>query len=71
MDVIAHHLANHHGIITRNEAKKLGMSDRKIGYRVETGAWQRISAGVFRLAGTPETWHGRVRAAGVVGRRFR
>jgi hypothetical protein len=63
MDAIAQHLASHHGIITRSEANDLKMRDRKIGYRVETGAWERVAPGVFRLAGTPETWHGRVRAA--------
>jgi len=41
-----------HGLITRAQAGKLGISDDVIDWRVKTGAWERVQRGVLRLPGS-------------------
>src|SRR5256885_2124888 len=45
-----------HGLITRAQARELGISDDAIDWRVKTGAWERMQRGVLRLPGAPVTW---------------
>jgi len=40
----------------------MGLTDRQIEYRVETGHWSRVHEAVFRLEGTPRTWRQRLKA---------
>lgn len=63
MDPVTRHLATHHGVVTRGEARELGMSDRRIAHQVSSGKWIRSAPGVFRHAASPLTWKARVRAA--------
>ena len=57
------HAADRHGIISRAEARDLGMTKRTIEARLDEGAWIRVLPGVFRVTGFPETWRGRLLAA--------
>lgn len=52
MDAIAR---RQHGLITRRQAKDLGMSDHAIAHRVASGSWRRVARGVYRFAGVPVT----------------
>jgi Transcriptional regulator, AbiEi antitoxin len=45
-----------HGLITRTQARELGISDDAIDWRVKTGGWERLQRGVLRLPGAPATW---------------
>jgi very-short-patch-repair endonuclease len=63
MSAINHHLAQHHGVISRAEAIKLGMTASQLEYRLRSGRWERLSPGVYRLTGAPPLWRGNVRAA--------
>src|SRR5439155_15492247 len=45
-----------HGLITRAQARELGISDDAIDWRVKTGSWERVQRGVLRLPGAPATW---------------
>lgn len=47
--------ALHHGLITRENARRLGMSDRQIAHRVAQGRWSRLSPQVFAVAGSANT----------------
>src|SRR5438105_9717603 len=51
-----------HDLITRAQARELGISDDAIDWRVKTGAWERVQRGVLRLPGAPETWEQAVMA---------
>lgn len=62
MDAVHAHLAGHHGIISRSEARRLGMSQAAISRRVASGRWTRVAPGVFRIVGAPVTWLGSARA---------
>ncbi|MHB1536028.1 MAG: type IV toxin-antitoxin system AbiEi family antitoxin domain-containing protein, partial [Acidimicrobiales bacterium] len=44
-----------HGVITRADALSAGLTDRAISGRIHRGEWVRLHAGVYRLAGAPET----------------
>ena len=37
------------GVVTRAQARHLGMTDRQITARVVSGHWERLAEGVFRL----------------------
>lgn len=63
MHRVARHLATHHGVITRDEALRLGVSKRTVSRKVARGEWLVIHPGVYRLAGAPRTWFGDARAA--------
>lgn len=56
-------LATHHGVISRQEALRLGMTARQVASRVRTGAWTAQGRGVYRLAGSPGEPLGDLRAA--------
>jgi very-short-patch-repair endonuclease len=44
-----------HALITRAEARGLGVTARQEGALVATGEWERLAGGVIRLAGSPRT----------------
>ena len=62
-EAIRRHLASHHGVISRAEAIAFDMSERQIENRLRSDRWERVAAGVYRVAGAPATWRGKVRAA--------
>lgn len=53
----------HHGVITREQARELGMSRAQIRYRVRQRRWFELFPGVFFIGGTRPTWESRLAAA--------
>ena len=45
-----------HGIITREQALRLGLGKNGITRRIAAGAWIRVHPGVYRLAAWPQSW---------------
>jgi predicted transcriptional regulator of viral defense system len=43
------------GLVRHAQAVELGMTERQIRYRVESGLWERVSLGVVRLRGAPQS----------------
>ncbi len=52
-----------HGLITRGQALEAGLTARMIEGRLRSGAWTAVHKTVYRLGGSPVTWHQRVMAA--------
>jgi hypothetical protein len=48
--------AARHGVFTWDQALACGMSPEMVRTRVATGRWERLSKGVYRLAGATATW---------------
>lgn len=48
--------AAQHGVFTRSQASECGVPRGTIDRRIANGVWDRIYAGVYRLAGAPPTW---------------
>ncbi|GMU59812.1 MAG: hypothetical protein AMXMBFR34_15750 [Myxococcaceae bacterium] len=44
------------GLWTREQALACGFTEQAIQWRIESGTWVRVFAGVYRLSGTPVTW---------------
>ena len=55
------------GALTGAQARKAGLSQRQIDYRVQTSRWLRRARDVYVLAGTPETWQQRAVVACLAG----
>lgn len=68
MDDVASYLAAHHGVFTRGQARRLGLTDRQIDWRCKTGEYVRVAPRVFRLAAAPATWESQARAAALSAR---
>lgn len=65
---VARRIADHDGIITHAEAVELGMTRAAIRTRIDSGAWRRLTPGVY-LCGTHDlTGAARLRAAVAVHR---
>jgi AbiEi antitoxin C-terminal domain/Protein of unknown function (DUF559) len=56
-------LRNHHGVIGRAEARRLGASDGVMRSKVERGEWELLHHGVYRDTAAPTTPHQAIRAA--------
>jgi hypothetical protein len=52
-----------HGLLTRAQALGYGLSDSAIRARLDTGIWQRVHPGVYRVAGSRRTHEQAVLAA--------
>jgi hypothetical protein len=52
-----------HGLITFDQAIAVGLSPQQVQRRVARGQWVRVHRGVYRVAGTPPSWHGAALAA--------
>jgi len=50
-------------LFTHEQALSAGFSRRQIQHRRETGRWDHVHAGVYRVAGVPDSWEQRVLAA--------
>jgi very-short-patch-repair endonuclease len=48
--------AAQHGVFSRDQAMYSGVNDSRIQRRLAAGRWERVHAGVYRVAGTPATW---------------
>lgn len=57
------HLAAHHGLITRAEAGRLGLSRDQIDWRVRSGRWRVVHRGVYAITGPVPGHHARLLAA--------
>lgn len=57
------------GVIRRDQAVQLGFTGRQVAWRVGTGRWRLVLPSVYRVEGTPETWHQRLMAAYLWGGR--
>ena len=51
------------GIVTREQARRLGFSDRQIEHRVHSGRWQRVYPGVYATFSGPLARNARLWAA--------
>lgn len=52
-----------HGLITREQARDLGLTLRSMRTQVERGNWERIRPGVFAVGAVPRSWDQAVAAA--------
>ena len=52
-----------HGVFSLAQARDLGISEALRNRRVRDGRWKTLYPGVYRMAGSPLTWHGKVLAA--------
>ncbi len=55
------------GLFTRDEAHRLGMSDKMLQARVRNGMFERVAPSLFRVASTHPTWEQRVLAVCIAG----
>ena len=53
----------HHAIFTLKHSRFFGISDGEREHRLATGQWIVLHEDVYRTAGAPETWKGRLLAA--------
>src|SRR5438105_14431582 len=49
-----------HGVFSAAQARSAGASPEVIRWRVESGVWERVCRGVYRLPGAPDTWRQRL-----------
>ncbi|HEX4862956.1 MAG TPA: type IV toxin-antitoxin system AbiEi family antitoxin domain-containing protein, partial [Acidimicrobiales bacterium] len=56
-------LAAHHSVISAKEAHRMGATGQQVAWKVRCGEWERVGRGVYRLAGSPVTPAGELRAA--------
>ncbi len=56
-------LAEHHGVLARDEALAAGFSRRQIDVRLQRGEWIRVHPATYRHATFPFTWHQQLAAA--------
>jgi hypothetical protein len=52
-----------HGLVYRQQVLRLGFTPRQIRYRLASGEWHQVHAGVYRLAAAPVTFEQRLLAA--------
>jgi hypothetical protein len=55
------------GLFTREQAIAAGYPRSTISYRLRTHAWDAVDYTVYRVAGTPDSWHQRLLAACLAG----
>jgi hypothetical protein len=65
---VAEFAATHHGVFSSSLAANCGMTAKQIGRLRERGVIERLANGVYRIAGSPQTWHQRTMAATCSGR---
>src|ERR671923_2239980 len=53
---IARLAAAQHGVFDRAQALRTGATRGLIEHRLRTGRWERLSVGVYRLAGSGSSW---------------
>ncbi len=60
---VAHIAERQHGVISRGQALRIGITRRAISGRTSSGRWEPVHRGVYRIAGSVPTWHQQVMAA--------
>lgn len=68
MEDLDQYLADHHGVISLAQARRFGLSEGQIRYRLATNRLVRVAPRVFRLSTAPPTWHARARAMALSAR---
>lgn len=53
---VASLVAKRYGVLSRAEAVGLGATRYTIEWRLKTGRWERLSSGIYRIAGAPPSW---------------
>lgn len=61
--------ATRHGVVTRQHAKWLDLTDRQIEHRLKVGTWVRLFPKVYVVSGSPRTWFQRLVAASAWAKR--
>lgn len=56
-------LASQHGVISRDQARRSGLSHHQIRSLLERGEWTRLDANVFAVRSAPPTWQRQLSAA--------
>lgn len=62
MDPLFSYLADHHGVLDRHQAERLGVPPGQIRHHLRMGRWVRAGSGVYRVASAPDTWEAGSRA---------
>ena len=62
-DEIVERARSQRGLITRAQARELGLTDRMIAGRIADGSWERLRSGVYVVGAAPKGWGQRVQAA--------
>jgi AbiEi antitoxin C-terminal domain len=52
-----------HGVVYRRQLLRLGLTDRQIQYRLQTGEWQQAYPGIYRSSAWPVTFEQQLLAA--------
>lgn len=60
--IIASIAAGQHAAVSRSQLLDAGVSRDAIGHRLRHGLLLPVHAGVYRVAGSPQTWHQRIMA---------
>ena len=63
MEALYAHASAHHGVVSRAEARQLGLSRGQFDNLARKGVLRRVAPRVFVIAGSPESWHQRARVA--------
>jgi len=61
--ILATTAARQFGIICLTQGLAAGLTHKNIEYRLQTGRWERVLPGVYRIAGVPDSWKQRLMAA--------
>jgi hypothetical protein len=56
-----------HGLLLKTQAAHCGLSVRQIEWRIVSGRWSAVAAGVYRLAASPSSWQQVALAACLAG----
>lgn len=56
-------VARQRGVVSRSQARDLGMTRAQIQHRLTSGAWTRLATSVYAVASSPPTWERQLRAA--------
>ncbi len=62
-ELVLRRMKQQHGLISRAQALRAGMTARQIEYRVRQGRWVRVASGLYRHAAVPSTLLSRLLAA--------
>ncbi len=67
MDQLLTIAAAQYGVFTRMQARRCGLSDRQLQYRVRYGVLEQLARHVYRVRGSELTWHQRLLVACLAG----
>jgi hypothetical protein len=56
-------IAKQRGVLSRSQALEAGLGRGAIQHRLDSGEWQRLHPGVYRIRGAPPSWEQRLMAA--------